>query len=72
VTFNSLPPKPEHLASVQRAFAREKEVSLATLLDMTGLSKTQAMCALNELMSQGIVEKEKGRYVFRWIGSFAA
>lgn len=72
VTFNSLPPKPEHVSAIESVLARKRTVTLSVLLELTGLSKTQAMCALNALMSTGTVEKDKGRYIFHWIGDLPA
>ncbi len=56
-TFNTLPPKPEYLAKVLSALAKGSEMSEKDLVLRTGLTKTQALCALIELVKSNKVKK---------------
>lgn len=56
-TFNTLPPKPEYLAKVLSALSKGSELSEKDLVLRTGLTKTQALCALIELVKNKKVMK---------------
>ncbi len=51
--FNSLPAKPEHILMVRRALKPQKEFSVSELIMATGLTKTQLLCSLEELIKSG-------------------
>ena len=56
-TFNILPPKPAYLSKVLRSLAKSVDLSEMEIVSKTGLTKTQAICALVELVKTGKVEK---------------
>lgn len=58
-TFNTLPPKPEYLAKVLSALSKDSELSEKDLVLRTGLTKTQALCALIELVKNKKVTKSE-------------
>lgn len=58
-TFNTLPPKPEYLAKVLSALSKGSELSEKDLILRTGLTKTQALCALVELVTTKKVTKSE-------------
>jgi hypothetical protein len=63
--FNFLPPKPEYIDKVRAALVkRGKATRLADLVASTGLSRTQALCALQAMVRDGEVFKEKGANTF--------
>lgn len=55
--FNTLPPRKEYLAKVMRVLNRQSALSERELLDATGLTKTQLLCALEVLIDDGLVNK---------------
>ena len=66
--FNSLPPRPEHLQKVKRGLKSGAPTPLADLVAFTGLSRTQALCALEHMMKAGTVEKAQGGHVYALTG----
>jgi DNA-binding IclR family transcriptional regulator len=56
-TFNILPPKPAYLSKVLKALETSTDLSEKEIVSQTGLTKTQALCALVELVKSGRVEK---------------
>ena len=62
--FNTLPPKEEHVTSVINVLA-QCDLPMAQIQRRTGLTKTQAGCALDSLIASGKVEvlnKDKNYY----------
>lgn len=57
--FNTLQPKPEHLKKVISVMERRDAVKVVDFVQMTGLSKTQVLCALNALVQQGAVTQQE-------------
>lgn len=68
-TFNSLPPKPAYLSKVLNALERSTDLSESEIVIQTGLSKTQALCALVEMVKTGRVEKIESTKRYRLIGA---
>lgn len=62
--FNTLPPRKEYLSKVMRALTRDSALSERELIDVTGLTKTQLLCALEALIAQGSVNKMPDRMYF--------
>ena len=58
--FNDLPPKPEYLQRVRLAMRKQPVASAVTLVTITGLTRTQVLCALEELLKLGEVVREPG------------
>jgi DNA-binding IclR family transcriptional regulator len=58
-TFNSLPPKPAYLSKVLNALEKSTGLSEKEIVLQTGLTKTQALCALGELVKYGRVERNE-------------
>lgn len=56
-TFNSLPPKPAYLSKVLNALSNSTDLSEKEIVLHTGLTKTQALCALVELVKTEKVRK---------------
>lgn len=56
-TFNTLPAKPEYLSKVLKALSDGRELSEKDIVLISGLTKTQALCALVELVKTGKVMK---------------
>jgi hypothetical protein len=56
--FNTLPPRPEHLRKVTNALKGGQVLKVADLVQATGLSRTQVLCALDGLVGQGLVAKQ--------------
>lgn len=67
--YNTLPPKPEYTRKVKAALSKGSPVSLAALVAGTGLSRTQALCALDPMVKSGAVVKEENSMVFRLANS---
>lgn len=56
-TFNTLPAKPEYLTKVLKALSNGSELSEKDIVLISGLTKTQTLCALFELVKTGKVTK---------------
>lgn len=56
--FNTLPPRPEHLKKVKSLLGRGAELKVAELVDASGLSRTQVLCALEALVNEGAAAKK--------------
>lgn len=56
--FNTLPPRPEHIAKITNALQPDMELKVAELVGGTGLTKTQVLCALNLLVRQDLVAQK--------------
>lgn len=54
--FQTLPVRPEYLAAVRRAIKRRQPISRRELPRVAGLSRNQAMCAIEHLVATGEVE----------------
>lgn len=54
--YNKLPPRPEYIRKVESALKRGGAQSITNLILSTGLSKTQAACALDALIAGGRVK----------------
>lgn len=64
--FNTLPPKPEYLKKVRVVLNRTAgPLRLADLVAETGLTNTQALCALDVLIKSGEALKEHGSNLFQ-------
>jgi len=62
-TFNTLPPKPEYVRKVVSVLSKTKELSEKDIVLRSGLTKTQTLCALVELIKIGSVIKiEKTKF----------
>ncbi len=59
-TYNTLPPRPEYIKKVLKALSRNGNLTEVEIVAESGLTKTQALCALVELMKQGNVSKVDG------------
>jgi len=66
-TFNTLPPKPVYLSKVLNALEKSSDLSEKEIVVQTGLTKTQALCALVELVKSGRVEKIESTKRYRLI-----
>lgn len=64
-SFNKLPPKPEYLKKIQTAFAKKEYLSEQELIKNTKLTKTQVLCALEELINRGEVVRESKSSLYR-------
>ena len=64
--YNKLPPKPHYLTAVLKALAGEETMSLIKIAKTSGLTQTQAACALEKLIAEGAVRSinKTGRRVF--------
>lgn len=61
-TFNKLPPKPEYIAKVLKALSNGSDLSEKDLVLRTGLSKTQTLCALIDLIeNKKVIRSEETR-----------
>lgn len=62
--FNKLPPQESHLNAIRQSFKRSTSLSLSQLQKSTKLTQTQTRCALEHLLSVGVVvhDKEKNTY----------
>jgi hypothetical protein len=54
-SFNTLPPRAEYLSAVRKVLALNKEMTLSTIVQAAKLTRTQTLCALEELVRTGIV-----------------
>ena len=71
--FNTLPPKPEHIKKIRFVLNRANgPLKLADLVAETGLTNTQALCALDLLIKIGEAHKEHGVNSFQIISKEAA
>lgn len=52
-SFNSLPPKEEYLAKVRRVMRNGVSLSESEMIEATGLTKTQLLCAVQFLLKEG-------------------
>lgn len=66
--FNTLPARPEYLKKVTSALKRRSELKVADLVQATGMTRTQVMCALEELVRQGKVIQHSGALQFSLAG----
>ena len=57
--FNTLPPKPEYIKKVRIALKSSSPVKLAEIVARTGLTNTQALCALDSMIKNGEATKER-------------
>jgi hypothetical protein len=55
--FNTLPPRKEYLLKVMRVLNHRGALSERELIESTGLTKTQLLCALEALIADGSVGK---------------
>lgn len=62
--FNKLPPKPAHLNKVLSAFNSGSELTEKELIIASGLTKTQTLCAAEELMKQGAISRDSSTKKF--------
>jgi len=64
-TFNTLPAKPSYLKKVLSALTAKDGMTEREIVNATGLTKTQALCALADLVKDNIVAKDEStkRYV---------
>jgi hypothetical protein len=53
--FNKLPPKPEYIDKIKASLHSNGSQTERELVASTGLTKTQALCALDVLISEGTV-----------------
>jgi hypothetical protein len=58
-SFNTLPPKPEYVGKVVNALSKTAELSERDIVLRTGLTKTQTLCALLDLIKVGKVNKNE-------------
>lgn len=63
-SFNTLPPKPQHLEKVLAALRLSEIVQLKDLISQTGLTRTQTLCALDALIKSGKVNKTPAAQAF--------
>lgn len=56
--LNTLPPRKEYLEKVLRCLAAAERTE-KEIISATGLTKTQALCALEALMKQHMVTRDK-------------
>jgi hypothetical protein len=61
----SLPVRPEYVTAVRAALKRHSSLNRKRLLEASGLSLTQALCAIYALIALGEVEYEQQLAVFR-------
>ena len=63
--FNRLPAREEHLSSVRKIMCSGRRFQLKSIILRTGLSRTQVLCALQELMASNDIACETvGRVKF--------
>jgi hypothetical protein len=48
--FNKLPPRPAYLVTLRNIFQQKDRITESELIRLSGLTKTQALCAIAELM----------------------
>ena len=58
-TYNALPPKPEYVRKVVGVLSKTTELSERDIALKSGLTKTQSLCALVELIKGGKVTKNE-------------
>jgi len=63
-SFNTLPPKPQHIEKVLAVLRSTKTIQIKDLVILTRLTRTQALCALEALMKSGEVTKMQTIQVF--------
>jgi hypothetical protein len=68
-SFNTLPPKPEYIRKVIGVLSMTDELSERGIAHKTGLTKTQSLCALLELIKTGKVTKNEKSKRYRLIKS---
>lgn len=56
-TYNTLPPRPEYISKVLKALSKNGNLTESEIVAKSGLTKTQALCALVELIKLGNVIK---------------
>ena len=64
-TFNSLPPRPEHLSKTLRAFNGREDMTESEIVKVSGLTKTQALCALVHMIEAGSIERDSSTRRYR-------
>ena len=57
-TFNTLPPKDEYLLKIRRALKKVVSLTETELVNATGLTKTQTLCALQLLVRDGVIVRD--------------
>jgi hypothetical protein len=55
--FNRLPPRGEYIEKVMDCLTQHGKLSCTELMRLTGLSKTQVMCALEAKICDGTVHR---------------
>ena len=55
-TFNTLPPKANHLSAIMGALNKHGPLGISDLVRKTGLTRTQALCALEQLINEQSVK----------------
>lgn len=58
-TFNTLPTKPEYIRKVVGVLSKVTELSERDIVLKSGLTKTQSLCALLDLIKVGKVTKNE-------------
>jgi hypothetical protein len=64
--FNDLPVRPEYLRKLRPVLAKKGEARVADLVGATGLTRTQVLCALEELVRTGEARKAADSLTFSW------
>jgi hypothetical protein len=62
--YNSLPARPEHLKAVTQALSEEHARSLALIIRLAKLTRTQTLCALEKLLQLGLVDYDAGKKTY--------
>jgi hypothetical protein len=66
--FNTLPPKPIHSKKVRSFLASGTEFNVSEIVEGTGLTRTQVLCALDPMVRTGEVHKGKNTLRF-WLNT---
>jgi hypothetical protein len=64
-SFNTLPAKPEYISKVLNVLSKTHELNERDLALRSGLTKTQSLCALLELIKVGKVAKNENSKCYR-------
>ncbi len=53
--FNTLPPKPEYIEAIVKVLSKSEWIGMQALTQASRLTKTQASCAIDDLLNRGVV-----------------
>lgn len=56
--YNTLPPRPEYVEKVKKCLAKRNGRTEQSIVKATGLTKTQALCAIDVMVSKNEIYTE--------------